>query len=109
MSIDYNALGPGSIPKGTPRVIDRIQQKRDYAKQERECRIAVKQRDKGRCVVPGCREASKHLHHIVYRSRGGKWQSGNIASLCVMHHQMVHAALIQIDGNADEGLTIVTR
>lgn len=103
MAIDYSGF---AIPKGTPRVVDRITKKRDLAAMERECRIAVKKRDKGRCVVPGCKEASVHLHHITYRSRGGKWRSENVCSLCVKHHQMVHAALIQISGNADEHLTI---
>ena len=95
-----------AFPKGTPRVVDRIAKKRDYAKQERECRAAVKKRDHGRCVVPGCKEASHHLHHILYRSRGGKWRTGNIASLCVKHHQLVHAGLITITGDADVHLTI---
>jgi len=95
-----------AFPKGTPRVLDRIEKKRDLAKMERDCRIAVKKRDKGKCVVPGCKDASVHLHHVTYRSRGGKWRSGNIASLCVKHHQLVHAGLIQIAGDADVHLTI---
>lgn len=95
-----------AFPKGTPRVVDRIAKKRDYAKQERDCRIAVKARDHGRCVVPGCKESSRHLHHIVFRSRGGKWRTGNIASLCVKHHQFLHAGLISITGDADVHLTI---
>lgn len=103
MPIDYSQF---AIPKGTPRIVDRIQKKKDLAQQERDCRAAVRKRDKGKCVVPGCKEAAPHMHHITYRSRGGKWRSGNIASLCVKHHQMVHAALIQITGDADEHLTI---
>ena len=95
-----------AFPKGTPRVVDRIAKKRDYAKQERECRAAVKKRDHGRCVVPGCKEFSRHVHHIVFRSRGGKWSSQNCCSLCVQHHQLVHAGLITITGDADVHLTI---
>jgi 5-methylcytosine-specific restriction endonuclease McrA len=72
----------------------------------RACRAAVKKRDKGRCVIPGCKEAAQHMHHIVYRSHGGKWHSENICSLCVTHHQLVHAGLIQIAGNADVHLDI---
>lgn len=92
--------------KSTPRVVDRLARKKDLAKQERECRATVKRRDKGKCVIPGCKDASRHLHHITYRSKGGKWRTGNIASLCVKHHQFVHAALIHIDGDADVHLTI---
>jgi hypothetical protein len=95
-----------AYPKARARVLDRIQRKADLAKQERLCRAAVKQRDKGRCVVPGCKEALKHLHHIVYRSQGGKWRSENVCSLCVKHHQLLHGGLITISGNADEHLTI---
>lgn len=94
------------FPKGTPRVLDRIEKKRDLAKQERDCRAAVKKRDHGRCVVPWCKEVSRHLHHILYRSRGGKWRTGNIASLCVKHHQYLHGGLITITGDADVHLTI---
>lgn len=94
------------FPKGTPRIVDRIQQKKDLAAQERECRAIVARRDKGKCVVPGCKESGIHKHHIQYRSRGGKWRSANVCSLCVKHHQLVHASLIQIAGNADEHLDI---
>lgn len=66
----------------------------------------MKKRDGGKCVVPGCKERSAHLHHILYRSKGGKWRTENIASLCPCHHALVHAGRIQISGNADEHLTI---
>ena len=88
----------------------RVEQKRKLrltkAEQERECRAAVLKRDKGRCVVPGCKDKGVHKHHIVYRSRGGKWDSRNVCSLCVSHHAFVHAGRITISGNADEHLTI---
>lgn len=103
MAIDYSGF---AIPKARARVLDRIEKKRDLALRERVCRQAVRLRDKGKCVVPGCRDASKHLHHVTYRSRGGKWRSENVCSLCVKHHQMVHAALIQISGDADQELVI---
>ena len=104
--IDYSIL---PLSKGTPRVLDRIERKRQMEKQERDCRRAVKARDKGRCVIPGCKDAAKHAHHIVYRSQGGKWQSANIVSLCPSHHLMVHAALIEITGNADKKLKITRK
>ena len=94
-----------AFPKQPPRVVDRIQRKQELAKQERECRKAVKARDKGKCVTPGCKERSAHVHHIVYRSHGGRWQSSNCASLCPFHHGLVHAGKIKIMGNADVHLT----
>ena len=102
MAIDYSKF---AISKGTPRIVDRIQQKKDLAAKERACRLAVKKRDKGRCVVPGCRDAAVHMHHVTYRSHGGKWRSENICSLCARHHGLIHAGLIHVSGNADEHLT----
>jgi 5-methylcytosine-specific restriction endonuclease McrA len=104
MPIDYSVL---AITKGRPRVVDRIQRKRDLDATIRACRKAVRARDKGRCVVPGCRERAQHLHHIRFRSQGGKWTTGNVCSLCVSHHQMVHTALIEITGDADDELIIL--
>lgn len=104
MPIDYSGF---AIPKGTPRVLDRIEKKRDLAMQERACRKAVRLRDKGRCVIPGCRDASRHLHHVTYRSRGGRWHSSNICSLCPRHHQMVHGALISLSGDPDVSSVMV--
>ncbi len=57
-------------------------------------------------MVPRASFDEAHLHHIVYRSKGGKWHPGNIASLCPSHHQMVHLGKITIRGNADEELII---
>lgn len=95
-----------AFPKGRPRVLDRIQARKDKEAQERLCRKQVLARDKGKCVIPGCKEKSVHLHHIQYRSRGGKWRSENICSLCVKHHQLLHAGLITITGNADVHLDV---
>ena len=96
MAIDYSALGPRSIQKGTPRVIDRIQKKRDYAKAERECRVAVKQRDKGRCVV--CRRVVKRtlgldplrgeVHHVKARNVAPelRYEVSNGVLVCLADH-----------------------
>lgn len=89
------------FPKPQPRVLTRIKDKRDLAALERACRIAVRARDKGKCQVPGCKDRAVHLHHIRYRSRGGRWVTNNIVSLCVEHHQCIHAGLLRVEGNAD--------
>jgi hypothetical protein len=103
MPIDWSLF---AIPKGTPLAMDKRAKRLDKEQQERICREQVKRRDKGKCVVPGCKDASDHLHHITYRSKGGKWRSENICSLCASHHAMVHAGKIDITGNADIELTI---
>jgi len=101
-AIDYAGF---AFPKQAPRVLERIARKQALAAQERACRKAVKARDKGRCRVPACKSASQHLHHIRFRSQGGKWQPKNIASLCVFHHRFVHAGLLAVTGDADQTLT----
>lgn len=110
MAIDYSVFADvGGIPKhakGDSRAEAKRAKRLDKQQRERECREAVKRRDKGKCVVPGCKERSEHMHHITYRSKGGKWRSENICSLCPSHHAMVHAGRIHISGNADDHLTI---
>lgn len=103
MAIDTSML---KFKKGEPRIVVKQAKKAKLAKQERECRIAVRKRDKGKCVVPGCKEGARHLHHITFRSHGGKWTSANCCSLCPIHHQLLHNGKIHISGNADEHLTI---
>lgn len=88
-------------PKPTPRFVVKVWKRRDAAAQERACRIEVRRRDHGKCQVPGCKDRSVHLHHIRYRSQGGRWISSNICSLCIKHHRCVHAGLLRIVGNAD--------
>ena len=97
-----------SFPKPTPRVVERkIRQKLDAA-DERAWRAACRLRDKGRCRVPNCRELGHHLHHIVYRSKSKRmrWLTSNCVWLCVEHHQLEHAGIIHITGNADEEIVI---
>lgn len=106
MAIDYSGFAIPKVKPGELRAELKRTKRLDKATEERICREIVKRRDKGKCVVPGCKERSEHLHHITYRSKGGKWRSENIASLCVSHHAMVHAGRIQIAGNADDHLTI---
>ena len=98
------------LPLAKPRL--RVEAKRDkrlsQSELERAARLAVKRRDGGKCVVPGCRERSVHLHHVVFRSQSKRlrWATGNLASLCRGHHAMVHAGRITISGDADDELII---
>lgn len=106
MGIDMSGLKYG---KGSPLIEERKRQRLDLAALERQCRADVKRRDKGHCVVPGCKERSNlHLHHIVYRSQSRRmtWLTSNCCLLCPAHHALRHAGKISISGNADEHLTI---
>ena len=105
MGIDYSSL---AHPKGKLRVEEKREQRLSQAEQERTARAAVRKRDGGKCVIPGCKEKAEHLHHITYRSHSKKrkWHTGNLASLCVGHHAMVHAGRIRISGDADVHLDV---
>lgn len=108
MAIDYSDFAIPKVPKGQLRVEVKRDRKRDDQAAERLARAAVRRRDHGKCVVPGCKESAKHLHHITYRSRSRKrrWDTGNLCSLCPGHHGMVHAGRIAIAGDADVHLDI---
>ena len=111
MPIDYSVFeavgGIPKVPKGQKAIPEAKRARRlDRQQQERDCREIVRKRDKGKCRIPGCKERAEHLHHILYRSKGGKWKPENITSLCPSHHHMVHLGKIRISGNANEELII---
>jgi hypothetical protein len=106
MPIDYTGFAIPKFREGDSRAEARRQKRLSHQQDERTCREAVHRRDKGKCVIPGCKERSAHLHHILYRSKGGRWRTQNICSLCPSHHAMVHAGRIQISGDADVELFI---
>ncbi len=65
----------------------------------------VVMRDKGCCIVPGCRSRRNlHFHHLVMQSLGGKHQVWNIAQLCGAHHKQLHLGIISITGRAPDEL-----
>src|SRR6185312_251959 len=70
---------------------------------------AVKQRDGYRCTVPGCRSARfLHVHHVLWRSRGGGHEMENLTTLCGGHHGAVHRGEIVITGKAPAIVTTRT-
>lgn len=54
-----------------------------------ELRKKVKGRD-GSCRFCGA-NYGLHLHHVVYRSQGGKHEESNLILLCNEHHALVHS------------------
>jgi len=63
-------------------------------------------RDGWRCMAPGCTSRRNlEVHHVVYRSRGGKDRPENLVCLCRFHHQMgEHGLLAEVRGDAPLGL-----
>jgi len=62
-------------------------------------------RDRGRCVVPGCRHATfVDVHHIRWRTDGGAHDADNLAVLCAAHHRAVHRGQLRLSGSPSAGL-----
>lgn len=106
-------MGPSSglkFAKDEPRIVGKKRQKLDAASEERECRAFVKARDKGRCVVPGCKTPRDgiEMHHVIPRSRSRrlKWATSNNCLVCKTHHALRHAGKISITGDANGELLI---
>jgi 5-methylcytosine-specific restriction endonuclease McrA len=95
--------------KPEPRCVLKKRRAKFDAKQERACREITRSRDGGKCRIPGCSERATELHHIVPRSqsKAKRWLTSNCLWLCTTHHQLRHASVITISGNAD-GEIIVT-
>lgn len=55
-----------------------------------DVREQVYARDRYRCRWCGRTNGAVHLHHIDYRSAGGRHLPENLITLCVRHHQLVH-------------------
>ncbi len=70
-------------------------------------RRAVLRRDRGRCVVPGCRNARYvDVHHIVARAAGGKHTPTKLAVMCSAHHKAAHDGRLRIEGSAPDKLRV---
>jgi hypothetical protein len=64
-------------------------------------------RDRGRCCVPGCRNATYlDVHHLDLRSEGGGNDPDNLVVLCGAHHGALHRGRLRIDGKVSTGLRV---
>lgn len=94
--------------KPEPRCVVKKRRDKWDAKNERACREITRKRDLGKCRIPGCSEYATELHHIVPRSQSkrARWLTSNCVWLCQSHHQLRHAGIIAISGNADEEIIV---
>ena len=53
-------------------------------------RLAVHDRDQGTCRMCGSFATAPHLHHVDYRSQGGRHVVGNLVTLHFGCHDRVH-------------------
>ena len=78
---------------------------RPHVKRARTVSQRVRERDLGRCRVPGCSRRAVHAHHVHPRSRGGGDEPWNLVALCACHHlRGVHGGYIRVRGRAPDGL-----
>lgn len=106
MGMDTSEL---AFPKPI-RVIGKRKRRIENDAAEDECRKEVWRLYGRKCVVPGCKEAAVHQHHIVYRSQSKKlkYEPTNRAPLCQAHHELEHAGKITIHPRTADGELIVT-
>ena len=68
-------------------------------------RKEILMRHGGLCAVPGCSRDARHIHHIVFRSRGGSDDPANCIALCAAHHlHGIHRGHLTVSGRAGERL-----
>lgn len=64
-------------------------------------RAFVEHRDGG-CVVPGCTQRRwLHIHHIHHWEDGGSTVSRKLCASCPLHHRLLHAGELLIEGDPD--------
>ena len=71
----------------------------------RAVRRGVFKRDRGCCVVPGCRNTLYvDLHHVDPRAAGGGHDPDNLIVVCGAHHGALHRGTLRVDGKVSSGL-----
>jgi hypothetical protein len=94
------------LPKPKPQVVVRRERRAAAAGVARAVRAAVWRRDGGRCRVCGGRQQPQ-VHHVQFRSQGGRWTTANCVLVCRPCHQDLHARTLIIvgtDADAPDGL-----
>lgn len=61
----------------------------------------VRRRDGHCCQAPGCTGRGRlHVHHVVFRSRGGSDDGWNLVLVCSACHRLIHLGLLRVSGQA---------
>ena len=85
-------------PRPRPRLLDRRALTATKARQWRETRRVVLQRDGHRCRACG-QAHGLEVHHVVMRSLGGKDVASNLIALCRDCHASVHGHVLILRWN----------
>jgi hypothetical protein len=82
-----------------------IEEWKPHVKRARTLSQRIRERDLGRCQVPGCSRRAVHAHHLHARSRGGADTEDNLVALCACHHlRGIHGGYIRVRGRAPDRL-----
>jgi 5-methylcytosine-specific restriction endonuclease McrA len=93
--MSYGSNHPGlRHAKPRPRVLDKRAKQAAADRAVQDMRSLVKARDRGRCRV--CSKPGNQVHHLIYRSRGGKHHPNNGVWVCNQCQQDIHAKLIVV-------------
>lgn len=88
-----------ALPKPRPKLLDKRAIAATKLYQWRELRKTVLKRDGNRCRACG-RKASE-IHHILFRSLGGKDEASNLLALCDSCHQSAHGHVLKLRWSND--------
>lgn len=89
-------------PRPVPQIIAKRKGTRAHTELMKALRVAVFSRDQWKCRACQHRYAI-HLHHLLYKSHGGKDTTMNCVALCKECHQEIHARLLLVTfTNADK-------
>ena len=89
-----------ALPKpkpGTARAMQRGRARLAKTRLAAAC-VLVRERDGGQCVVCGMPDVE--VHHIKFRSQGGKHDPENLVCLCADCHRAVHDRRMRVSGCA---------
>jgi hypothetical protein len=65
----------------------------------------IRERDLGRCQVPGCSRRAAHAHHVEPRSHLGPDTDENQVGICAHHHLVgIEKGYVRVNGTAPNGL-----
>lgn len=84
-----------ALPKPRPRLLDKRAVAAAKSRQWHEVRRVVLKRDRDTCRI--CRHAKAiDVHHVLFRSLGGKDEARNLISVCKRCHEDIHGHVVKL-------------
>lgn len=90
-----NRHGGTECPKPTPKLLAKQKAKKDETREWLKVRKFVLSRD-GHCCRACGSSHGLEVHHVVFRSLGGRDEASNLVALCDDCHRSVHGHILKI-------------